>query len=161
MKIIFLDIDGVMVPFWGAGHSSAMSKNNKWDAEPFCSKAVKILNDILELTDAEIVISSDWRDHYDLPTMREIFKANGVNKLPIGYTKNSKLYKADDLEGGRVDEIRDWVQTHRVKHWVSIDDLDMFDLEPHFAHCKRVNEGIKQNGVKEKILKALEVEDTV
>ena len=160
MKIIFLDLDGVLVPMWGAGIFSAMSKDNKWSAEPFCRKAVKILNDILEITDAEIVISSDWRNHYRLSEMIEIFKANGVNKTPIGFTRNSKSYTGMNLEGGRVTEIREWVYTHRIEHWVSIDDLDMFDLEPHFAHCKSPNEGIKQNGVKEKVLKALTYTDT-
>jgi hypothetical protein len=159
MKTIFLDLDGVMVPMWGAGHTSAMSKDNKWSAEPMCSKAVKILNEILEATDAEIVISSDWRHHYRLSELRDIFKANGVSKLPIGFTVSSRNYTATNLEGGRVEEIREYVKRHRLEHWVSIDDLDMFDLEPHFGHCKDAQAGIKATGLKDKIIKALELTD--
>ena len=41
-----------------------------------------------------------------------------------------------------------------ITHWVAVDDLKMFDLE-NFVHCPRSMEGIKQSGVKEKILKIL------
>jgi hypothetical protein len=159
MKIIFLDLDGVMVPMWGAGHTNAMSKNNKWAAEPMCKKAVKILNEILDVTNAEIVISSDWRHHYKLSELREIFDANGVKKLPIAFTVSSRNYTGMNLEGGRMEEIREYVKRHRIEHWVSIDDLDMFDLYPHFAHCKNAQAGIKATGLKDKIIKILDITD--
>ena len=160
MKVIFLDMDGVMVPFWGAGQDSAMKKDNIWEAEPMSKKAVKILNSILDETDAEIVISSDWRHYYSLPVMREIFKANGVKKLPIAYTNESKHYIAGNLEGGREVEISLWVKHHRIDYWVAIDDLNMTGLAPHFVFCQKPNgEGLKQTGLKDKVLKALSVKN--
>jgi len=154
MKIIFLDIDGVILPFSGSKHNSALGPN-KWGVEGFCQKAVKILNEVLLETDADIVISSDWRHQHPLFEMREIFEANGIIKLPIAYTIRSKTYTAMNLEGGRVDEINEYVDRHRLRHWVSIDDLDMFDLFPNFVHCKHPNQGIKEIGLKEKIIKIL------
>lgn len=153
MKIIFLDIDGVMATSqcWGRGN------DNKWDAYMFDPKCVAVLNSILIETGAEIILSSDWKHHYSLTEMRDIFTHNGVIKGPIGFTPSSKTYTAMNLEGGRIDEIHEWLKMHNTKNdltWVSIDDLSMFDLE-FFVHCPRVMEGIKQTGVKEKILKIL------
>lgn len=59
MKIIFLDIDGVLALAFGS-----MKRNNKWDAYPFDKKAVKVLNKILKETGAEIVLSSYLLNHF-------------------------------------------------------------------------------------------------
>jgi hypothetical protein len=173
MKIIFLDIDGVIATSqcWGKGN------DNKWGAYMFDPKCVAVLNFILKETGAEIVLSSDWRFHYTLFEMNEIFAHNGIIKGPIGFTPSSKSYTAMNLEGGRSDEIHSWLKLHCHKYggedrkydlkWVAIDDLDMSekfgDISgnyqtglSNFVHCPRVMEGIKQTGVKEKILKFLE-----
>ena len=176
MKIIFLDIDGVIATSqcWGKGN------DNKWDAYMFDPKCVAVLNFILKETGAEIILSSDWKSHYTLFEMNEIFAHNGVIKGPIGFTPSSKTYTGDNLEGGRSDEIHAWLSHHCQKpmtkggqpmvydiKWVAVDDLNMTekfgDISgnyktglKNFVHCKKHTEGIKQTGVKEKILKFLE-----
>ena len=73
-----------------------------------------------------------------------------------------------NLEGGRVDEIKMWLTIHAWKEdikWVGVDDLNMsakFDAEgnkigglDNFVWCPKSQEGIKQIGVKEKILELL------
>jgi hypothetical protein len=71
-----------------------------------------------------------------------------------------------ELEHSRTVEIKEWLHDHpEVTHWVAVDDLNMgkdgsswklWGLD-NFVHCKRPhNEGIKQSGIKEKILKFLE-----
>ena len=43
-----------------------------------------------------------------------------------------------------------------VTNWVAVDDMEMFDLgEDHFVHCPLPREGIKQLGIKEKIIHLL------
>ena len=155
MKIIFIDIDGVLAtaPCWN------MSQDNKWNAYPFDKKAVKVLNEILKETGAEMVLSSDWRYHYTMKQITEIFtELNGVIKAPFDRTTFSKEYTAMNLEGGRIGEINMWLKENKEKlgitHWVAVDDLKMFDLE-NFVHCPRVMEGIKQTGVKQKIINFL------
>ena len=78
------------------------------------------------------------------------------------------------MELERSIEILDWLEKHpEVTNWVAVDDLNMsIDyLSKHFTHkdpdnnekpgltnfvhTPRSNEGIKQSGVKEKILKFL------
>lgn len=155
MKIIFLDLDGVIctTSCYGRG------KNNKWGTYMFDTKCVALLNFIIQETGAEIVLSSDWRNNNTLSEMREIFAHNGVIKGPIGFTPSLKTYNGMNLEGGRADEIELWVKTHIWKDdvkWVAIDDLNMSErLFPNFVHCPREQEGIKRTGLKEKILEIL------
>lgn len=65
-----------------------------------------------------------------------------------------------NLEGGRADEIKMWVKLHAWKNdikWVAVDDLNMDQfLFPNFVHTPSDFEGIKQTGIKEKIIKALQ-----
>lgn len=173
MKVIFLDNDGVMClsTEWGG----RIKKIKKWklnnpDSEGyvndpqipahikmdnFNSKAVKVLNEILELTDAEIVVSSDWKLHCTLEQLQDMFKEYGVIKSPIDVTPNVVLKNLQDLESNRVTEITNWLNNHpEVTHWVAIDDLDLSKL-PNFVHTKKMKEGIKQSGIKEKIIKFL------
>lgn len=173
MKIFFLDVDGVITTSqcWGKG------TNNKWGSYMFDSKCVAVLNFILKETGAEIILSSDWKSHYTLFEMNEIFTHNGVIKGPIGFTPSLKTYTSNNLEGGRCDEILGWLNHHSKKgvderglydiKWVAVDDLDLSekfgDISgnyitglKNFVHCPRHREGIKQTGIKEKILKLLE-----
>lgn len=171
MKIIFLDIDGVLAT---ANDFGVGKDKNEWDAYRFDAKCVKVLNEILEETDAEIILSSDWKKSYTLLEMRGIFAHNGVIKGPIGVTPNSQYYADGFLEGGRGYEIKQWIQLNCKGMpvgdfnrgdftWVAIDDLklddngqdDFFEKGLNFVECPRVREGIKQSGIKEKILKIL------
>lgn len=155
MKIIFLDIDGVIC----TNSTYGKGMNNKWGSYMFDQKAVAYLNHILQETGAEIILSSDWRHHYTLHEMREIFCYNGVIRGPIGFTPSLKTYVADNLEGGRADEIKKWLQDNAWKNdikWVAIDDLNMNEwLTPNFVHCPNGNEGIKRQTLKDKIINIL------
>lgn len=155
MKILFLDIDGVMCTSSCYGRG----KDNKWDAYMFDIKCVAVLNFILQETGAEIILSSDWRHTYTLQEMREIFCHNNVIKGPIGFTSLMKTYTGDNLSGGRSDEIIEWINLHAWKKdikWVAIDDLNMSErLGDNFVLCPREQEGIKRTGIKEKIIKIL------
>jgi len=156
MKIIFLDIDGVL----SLNSDYGKANDNKWGSYRFDQKAVAVLNFILQQTNAEIVLSSDWRTHYTLQEMREIFAHNFVLRGPIGFTTRSKNYNGDNLENGRAEEIKAWIELHAWKDdtkWVAVDDLNMLDqLYPNFVWCPNSNEGIKQTGVKDKIIKILQ-----
>lgn len=75
MKVIFLDHDGVICLFdnWGTrlkkqkewgGRKLSMSMSQiplEYRFDNFDTKAVEVLNEILEETGAEIVVSSDWK----------------------------------------------------------------------------------------------------
>jgi hypothetical protein len=134
--------------------------------------AIKLLNRILDETGAEIVVSSDWRNWSTLEQMQEMYAIRGI-KRPISMTKflsectepDEFIWNSEvDLEQTRSLEILQWLADHpEVTHWVAVDDLDMalrktsnftWGLE-NFVRTPRMREGIKQTGVKEKILKFL------
>ena len=186
MKILFLDFDGVMClsTEWG-GRSKKKSKYLKdfpgtEDSMPawikmdnFNDRAVKILNSILEQTDAEIVVSSDWKLYCTLDELKEMFTKYGVVKVPIDTTPNIPLkydkqyYTEEELSEYRVMEIKMWLKEHsEVTQWVAVDDLPLGEkFGPvsgnsnggltNFVLTPKSSEGIKQSDIKEKILKFL------
>ena len=191
MKVIFLDHDGVICLSnnWGgrtkkwAKYRSANpdSSKEKKDApvsfrfDDFDTKSVNALNEILEETGAEIVVSSDWKLHATLEELGEYYELHGISKKPIALTPNlndctvhGNLFIWStrwELEQIRTIEIKQYLHDHpEVTHWVSVDDLNMGKIgEPwkdewaidNFVLTPKQNEGIKQSGVKEKILNYL------
>jgi hypothetical protein len=196
MKILFLDNDGVICLSNNWGERAKKWANFKRDNpdveftdrpvqcrfDDFDSKAVKVLNEILEQTGAEIVVSSDWRLHANLEELGEYYESQGIIKRPIAVTDifkdifpkewNAFRYRAE-LELERSMEIGHWLENHpEVTHWVAVDDLNMSPefLSKYFSNSEddtknlglsnfvltpRSREGIKQSGVKEKIIKFL------
>lgn len=186
MKVIFLDNDGVMClsTEWGSRRKKKLKYLKQFPnsdqsipadikMDNFNSKAVKILNSILEQTGAEIVVSSDWKLHCTLEELKEMFLKYGVIKAPIDTTPNNLVYESksffnsSDLEQNRIIEIKTWLKDHpEVTHWVAVDDLDLGEkFGPisgnsngglnNFVLTPRSSEGIKQSGIKEKIVSFL------
>jgi len=158
-KILFLDHDGVicLLSEWGSRHKT------KSLFDRFNQKAIEVLNDILKETDCEIVVSSDWRAHCTLEEMRQLYQERGVVKSPIDYTTTSldshlltDIKPHNELEMTRCLEIQDWLFNHpEVTHWVAVDDLNLAIGLHNFVQTKRQNEGIKQVGIKQKIINFL------
>ena len=154
--------------------------------DDFDGKAIKVLNSILEDTGAEIVVSSDWRMYASLDELGDYYTSQGIIKRPIGVTglledilprEWSKLRFGADRELERYLEIDHWVETNpKITNWVAVDDLDMSvnylsnrftsrdnpDIKAglkNFVHTPFGSQGIKQSGVKEKIIKYLKNDD--
>jgi hypothetical protein len=195
MKIIFLDNDGVICLSnnWGgrtkkwAKHRSANPESSKLLSEApvdvrfddFDKKSIKILNEILEETGAEIVVSSDWRFHATLEELGEYYESQGISKKPIGFTKKLGQFQEPEnfpwsrqwnLEQSRSLEILQYLKDHpEVTEWVAVDDLNMGIPQTHetwgememdwgltnFVLTPKSSEGIKQTGIKDKIIKIL------
>lgn len=140
----------------------------------FNAKAIKVLNKILEETGAEIVVSSDWRIWATLEELGEFYELQGIIKKPIAFTPRLKDFAPDTsglfnwkgwFERIRILEIKEYLKNNEVDSWVAIDDMDMslmlFEDGSdnngllNFVHTPRLYEGIKQSGVKEKIINFL------
>ena len=203
MKVLFLDNDGVICLSnnWGSRYKKAreyMIKNNISEHafmderkrnvlvrfDDFDKKAIKVLNEIIEETGCDIVVSSDWRLHANLEELGYYYMKQGIIKKPIAFTDifqdifpkewNAFRFRAD-LELERSMEIGNWLENHpEVTHWVAVDDLNMSseflskyfsdgesDKNPglsNFVITPKSSEGIKQCGIKEKIIKYLKNE---
>lgn len=160
MKIIFLDIDGVLATNKEFGMNRTKFQTKHPEAKelhipyPFNPECVKIFNEILDETNAIIVLSSDWRLHWDLDGLDRIFKFNGVKKSPIALTNKMKRKLSSELEDDRSFQIKSYVDETLPDTWVAIDDMKLTSLGDNFVRTKD-SEGLKQTGIKDKIIKIL------
>jgi hypothetical protein len=188
--VLFLDNDGVicLANNWG-GRAKKWNKYKKLNPEAtsdtdapvdvrfddFDKKAVKVLNEVLELTGAELVVSSDWRLFATLEEIGEYYLSKGILKAPIAFTKRYigcdkpdefEWVKRTMYEQQRCIEVRQYLTDHpEITHWACIDDLELGEKDTqgreqkwglsNFVHTPRENEGIKQSGIKEKLLEYL------
>lgn len=79
-KIIFLDIDGVLIPSavkfqYRKNHKKGISNNTDEFGHLFHQPCVDALNYILEQTDASLIMSSNWKYNY--------YDEHGVNKQKL------------------------------------------------------------------------------
>ena len=195
MKVIFLDNDGVICLHntWGTRNKkrqkAGLSTKVPFKELPidvrfdnFDKKSVQVLNEILEETGAELVVSSDWRFYATLEELGDYYQSQGIIKRPIDTTEKfsdafpkewSSLRFRAELELERFMEIELWLENHpEVTQWVAVDDLNMSidflgprfsdkngsDKKPgltNFVLTPKSTEGIKQYGIKDKILKYL------
>lgn len=121
MKLIFLDIDGVM------NHRNHMVRSRLHNMHEFCPVAVRNLREIIKRTGARIVISSTWRK----------FKS-------IDYVMN--CYDLDQYVVGKTPVIEDVIRGKEISAYLSEnpdvekfvildDDNDMGILLPELVHC--------------------------
>lgn len=193
MKVIFLDHDGVIC-LDPSDEGYRYNKQKKFYGDDinlkptikevdilvrfddFDKEAIETLNQILKETNAEIVVSSDWKRWATLEEMGLYYQDQGIIKKPIGFTDFYSKIKKDDwpifeypyrYELERSEEIKSWLDDNpHVTDWVAIDDLNMdqeflsqvFTSETgqkpgltNFVHTDP-NIGLNQSGIKEKVL---------
>jgi|WetSurMetagenome_2_1015567.scaffolds.fasta_scaffold638719_2 hypothetical protein len=138
MKIIFLDIDGVL----NSEKSMTESKDEKWSDEPSIEN-IECLNYIIAKTGAKIVISSTWRHGNHASLFDKYFHALGIIGEVIDVTPWLDSYRGT--------EIKCWLLEHASKikkyknsQWcmykepvesfvILDDDSDMEDLYNHLV----------------------------
>jgi len=158
MKVIFLDHDGVICLSnnWGSRVKKQKEFYYKKDIpqnitqidisvrfDDLDKKAIKVLNRILEKTNAEIVITSDWRKYASVEELGIFYEIQGIIKKPISITEIFHFDKWNklgilpdhnkfswqqylDLEQKRYFEIKKYIDEHNeIEKYVIIDDLFM------------------------------------
>lgn len=131
MKVIFLDIDGVI-----NNHATfiwARQLNKKYvgyshrhydEVDP---RLLALVRHIVETVDAKIVISSSWRILHTNEQILDVFKHNDWPNAPIiGATGRSN-------NGFRGQEVQDWITQNPVSRYAILDDDgDFFEHQPLF-----------------------------
>lgn len=116
MKVIFLDIDGVL--------NLCYPERDKYGSL-FHPELVNNLNNLIQLTDAKIVISSSWR-HSGLSEMKDMWEFRNLPGEVIDITPSFMHQRGTSLCRG--DEIQQWLNEHpEVTNYVYIDD-DYIDV---------------------------------
>ena len=141
MKLLFLDIDGVMTTDEGTIDNEKLYS--------FSSSCVGILNEILSSNNVKIILTSSWRTVFDVEKQCRIFKENGVKQLPMGQTKDLG-YKYRNLE------IKSYLENRKVESFVILDDMQIEGFDENFVlvdprkglseeYVERINEILNKN----------------
>ena len=142
MKLIFLDVDGVMnhISWYNSDQCKSLAatvgeghRNNHRFFDPRC---VSLLNNLTDKTGAKIVVSSSWRIGRSLEDLKELFASVGISGEVIG--KTPKLYYDPEHDYHysvpRGCEINAWLHRNKgilnakmsqVKYVILDDDSDM------------------------------------
>lgn len=137
MKIIFLDIDGVLNNADYYKTKDLSTHHN--EQSHFDTKNVSALNKIISETNAKVVLSSAWRLIKSVDETNQLFKEIGIKAEVISATE-SLHYKDTFKLAPRGLEILKWIKdNHRtlkngLENYVIIDDEDdILDIqEGHF-----------------------------
>lgn len=119
MKVIFLDIDGVL-------NSRIYDRKRDWNAQTDVDETrLPLLKKIVQETGAKIVLSSTWREHWDKDCGK--CDADGVYINASLFKHGLEIFdKTPDLGRGadRPEEIRTWLNSARepVESFVILDD---------------------------------------
>jgi hypothetical protein len=182
MKIIFLDIDGVLN--CEKAYRSGECNYVKWNWEngtedhhqSFCSWSKELLNKLIDETDAKIVISSTWRSS-GIEFMRKVWELEGMHGEIIGITPSFRgdingytiprgceidYYLEHDLKFNHINWDKsvqqEYIERTGVENYIIIDDdSDMlYGQRNHFVHVlpsPRNKEGFNQKYYKEALSK--------
>ena len=148
MKILFLDIDGVL--------------NCKYTKESFAGYAfvsddkIRLLKKIIEATDAQIVLSSSWRegwfykDHAPHTSNTELDLFEALWDKLLEFDIEMLDYTAE--YGHRGMEIDAWLKgcyNENIESYVILDDMDESELRPHSSHLVQTDfsEGLTEKHV--------------
>jgi len=141
MKIIFLDIDGVLVTYASVDKTAAIPKL-KTDPEnnrhlPHVP-AMNNLNRIIKETGAELVLSSTWRYLEGLDNTNNHFVKYGLTKRCMDETPSLDRQMENGLwlNVQRGDEIIKWMEGRTIESFVILDDdSDMSDVKHRLVKC--------------------------
>ena len=138
MKIIFLDIDGVLnsVQYY----KKVDRKEEDWNR--FNPNAVEIIKRLVEEFNAKIVISSTWRYGLVKELKNEMVKSGLIKYLHKDW-KTPVIYPGHQNRGN---EIRAWLENHPdTDKYVIIDDDESIlgEQKKHFIKTD-INEGMTE-----------------
>ena len=147
MKIIFLDIDGVL-------NSWRYDQVRMSLADNIDETRLPLLYQIVASTDAKIVLTSSWRKHWERDFNKSDSIGQHLNQLfdEHGLAIFDKTIESSD--NNRTDEIRDWLANNSVEQFVIIDDIAFGwdELESHLVRTNyRIGRGLHDSHVSQAI----------
>lgn len=146
MKIIFLDIDGVL------NGNLFVPKDDKFGVL-IDNTRLDLIKQIIDATDAKIVLSSSWKEHWGKADTECDDTGRVINR--IFAEKGLSIFdKTTKYHNDRKQEIVGWLQVHPdVSDFVVIDDgfFEEGILKNHFVLTSKLRFGIDENDVNKAI----------
>lgn len=162
-KYIFLDIDGVL------NSEHTLEDRSTSNASIICDQYLKNLRNIVEKTDAKLVLSSSWRVYFG-STIDEPEHSYCVQLVQALAKHNLKLYSSTPFVKGEFSnerglEIKTYIEQNKITDYVVIDDEEFSDFNTHLDMSKFVQTtfgdettNIETEGLNKKIAeKAIEI----
>ena len=157
MKIIFLDIDGVLNCESAYRNGECQYQEWVWEDgridhyQRFCTRSKELLNKLIDETGAKIVISSTWR-HSGIEFMKKVWSMEKMSGEIIGITPSMRTKGIDIPRGMEIQHYLNemgfthinWSEKEQqkrmdesgVENYIIIDDdSDMlYNQRNHFVH---------------------------
>lgn len=143
MRLLFLDFDGVL-------NCTSTTQRLKWEdgrmtgLEP---RFVALLQSLLQQTDADVVVSSAWREIFTLGQLVRFLEDAGLEhelgRRFVGVTPSLQRM-SDTSASARAYQIRLYLQEHPTDRFVTLDDID---LTERFLTAVTVADGLTQDDV--------------
>ena len=128
MKVIFLDMDGVMNSSADWVEHEILGHPNNHGFEMINRGKIAILVALLQATGAKIVWSSTWRHHYTLDQLHAMLEERIGPDSKHRITRDTFIGITPKLGGyeARSREVQSWLHNHgkEVTHFVILDDVD-------------------------------------
>ena len=148
MKVLFLDIDGVL----NSVQYFKSKKYNKTKGNYLCdidTDKLPLIQEIIEKTHCKVVLSSSWRYFWNNPkfikALKQLKNEFKKHKIVI-FDITGFEHKEDNSEWfGRQLQIRNWLQNHTVEKFCILDD-DTYDLQ--LLKDNLVNPSFYEGGIK-------------
>lgn len=154
MKIIFLDVDGVL--------NTKFTKARCNGYIGIDENKLPFLKQIVDKTSAEIVLISTWKEHWERLSSRKYLQDAFANQLDkkLNSVGLKVLDKTEDSRDGvwysRGEGILDYLAYHKVSSFVILDDLQ-FDYDGCELTDNFVQTNEKDGLTSEHVKKAIEI----
>jgi len=136
MKIIFLDIDGVLNSISGSVANYYLTKyKSSTQADGLSEESLGLLKFVVDMTGAKIVISSTWRSHGGPDLFKGIFESYGWRRPQI--LKHTEPSRSGEIRG---DQINNWLTSinNEYESYVCIDDDSDYYPDQNLVHTPGV-----------------------
>lgn len=147
-KIIFIDIDGPLA--WGTWNDGKVTITGGVEdftiPYPWVKEDCDALQKICEETNADLVVSSDWKKHFTFNQLKRIFWHYGITAgRLVDITTHQDLWNKmsrTSIDHERALEVAKWARDNKVTNWIAIDDLDLYHnfkwLKPRVSMWRHV-----------------------
>lgn len=137
MKVIFLDIDGVI-----QSPRYCVAINETGWLSAFEPAAMHMVQRLIVDANAKIVISSSWRIGATDRQLKQLFRCCGFKRIALAFHDDWQTKQINGFSAKRGHEIAEWLIRHpEVENYVILDDdSDMLEeQQDHFVNTDAMN----------------------